>query len=61
MLIQKKPLNFITLGPRGTDNINKMITLTEQTCWLANCKKFRPWRSSKNFTCKQNVNTMEAA
>jgi hypothetical protein len=39
MLKQKKPLNFITLGPRGTDNINKMKTLTDQTRWLANYKK----------------------
>ena len=28
-ILQWKPLNVITLGPRETDNINRMITLTE--------------------------------
>ncbi len=32
-------LNVITLGPWETDNINCVITFTEQTLWLADCKK----------------------
>ena len=29
MIIQWKPLNVIALGPRKTDNINRMITITD--------------------------------
>ncbi len=30
---------MITLGLSVTDTINRMITLTKQTLWLADCKK----------------------
>jgi hypothetical protein len=32
-LIQWKPLNVITLGQRETDNINRMITISELTTY----------------------------
>jgi hypothetical protein len=36
--IQWKPLNVITLGQRESDNINRLITLTEQAFRLVDCK-----------------------
>jgi hypothetical protein len=33
------PFNGIILVPRETDSIIQMITLTEETLWLAYCKK----------------------
>ncbi len=38
ILIQWKPLNVITLGQRESDNINRLITLTEQAFRLVDFK-----------------------
>jgi hypothetical protein len=38
MYLQWKPLNVITLGQNDTENVNRMITLTEQAFWLIDCK-----------------------
>ncbi len=37
-VLQWKPLNVITLGQRETDNINQMLTLTEQAFRSVDCK-----------------------
>jgi hypothetical protein len=44
--VQWAPLNGITLGPRQTDSINRMIPLTD-THFLVLLPN-RPWRSLKN-------------
>jgi len=36
--VQWKPVHVITLGQRETDNINRMITLTNQALRLVDCK-----------------------
>jgi hypothetical protein len=45
--IQWKPLNVIALGQRESDNINRLITLTEQAFRLVDCKH-ATW-ASENF------------
>jgi hypothetical protein len=47
LLLQWKPLNVITLGQRESDNINRLITLTEQAFRLVDCKNAK--RASDNF------------
>ncbi len=39
-LLQLEPLNVITLGKRETDNINRMITVSELTRHLHKVKMF---------------------
>ncbi len=45
--MQWKPLNVITLGQNESDNINQLITLTEQAFRLVDCKNAK-W-ASDNF------------
>ena len=44
VITQWKLLNVITLGQRETDNINQMISLSEQALRLVDCKNAK-WAS----------------
>jgi len=46
--LQWAPLNGITLGPRQTDSINRMIPLTDTH--IAFPRTNRPWIPKKNWT-----------
>ena len=46
-ILQWKPLSLITLGQNESDNINRLITLTEQAFRLVDCKNAK-W-ASDNF------------
>ncbi len=51
MLLQQKPLNVITFGQTKSDNVGRIITITDDFD-IATCRQFH-----QHFTCKFFVRT----